>query len=196
MKTRNHKTWTVTAGIIICAAALLTTGCGSKKGVSDKQFRQNITERVSEISDYGLKLDSVKTENRLTSSKDCADLIWADITASNEHCTFTGHYQFHYTLYDSGWFLDLVDPLETEIIPKIPAEDFPQAIADSAVEEMGYTNYWLENRNENTDSITFKYGAYDTDGTEMVISMDYEFAPDSGWYQFTASSLSANVFGW
>ena len=196
MKTRNNKTWVAIAGLFICTGALFMAGCGTDKCVSDKQLRQDLSDRVSEISDYGLKVDSIKIENRLTSKKNCSDQIWVDISASNEHCDFTGNYETHYTLYDSGWFLDLVNPIETEIIPKIAAADFPQATADSAVEEMGYSNYWLENRNDNTDSIRFKYGAYDEDGTEMIISMDYEFEPDRGWYQYTSAAISANAFSW
>ncbi len=98
--------------------------------------------------------------------------------------------------FNSGWSLDGINILETGIIPKIPAEDFPQSEADRAVEEMGYSNYWLEDRREYTDRIDFEYGAYDANGTEMVVYMDYEFSPERGWYQFTSASLSANLSGW
>lgn len=194
MNTRNCKMNAVIAGIVICTAAFFSVGCGRKSGVSDKQIRQDIETEITDISTYGLKIDNIDTEKRQTSKNNGTDSLWADITASNEHCTYTVYCEMFYSLYNSGWFLDGINILETEIIPRVPAEEFPQSDADRAVEEMGYSNYWLEDRNEYTDRIDFKYGAYDADGTEMVVSMNYEFSPERGWYQFTSSSLSANLF--
>ena len=116
--------------------------------------------------------------------------------SSNKYCDFTGQYQLYYTLYDNGWYLDVATPIVSELTPKIAAEDFSQSIPDKAVEEMGYSNYWLEDRNDGSRNISFRYGAYEPDGTEMSVYITYEFSPDRGWYQFTSSALSANAYGW
>ena len=100
-----------------------------------------------------------------------------------------------YILYNDGWSFEMITPEDTEIIPKISPADFDQKIADRAVEEMGYSDYWLINRKETgVPGVTFEYGGYDEDGDEMVITLQYEFSPVRGWYQFTSAALSASFY--
>ena len=180
---------------IVCTVSFAVTGCGKASAVNDKQIRKDVEASLSDISANELKIDSVKVDKRQTSKEDHVDHIWADIAASNENCNYTASCELVYGLYNNGWILDSIDKTDSEIIPKISAEDFSQKIADDAVEEMGYTDCYLERRSERATAIDFTYRGYDEKNTEMVISMNYSFDPVRGWYQGSSAAFSANMFG-
>ena len=182
--------------VIVLTVAALCMGCGRSSGVSDKQLRLDIAENLDDISEYDLTIDSVKIKKRQTSREDRTDYIWADVSAHNDNCTYTVYCEIYYGLYNDGWHFDWIYAEDVEILPKEPAEEFDQEIVDNVVKEMGYSDFWLEDRTERSNIIYFEYGAYDEDGVEMTISIEYDFSPLTGWTLFTSAAIEAGAYDW
>lgn len=195
MKLGNLNMKAKTAGILIIMIALFIGACGRKPLVDSKQISQDVKENIEVINEYELTVDSVKIEKRRTQSENGTDDIWFNVSASNDHCEYTAYCEGFYSRYDNGWFMEGIKIIDSELTPKVSATDFPQSTADSEIEEMGYTNYKMKDRTDYDESISFTYNAY-KDGEEMIVSLNYEFTPQRGWYLFTSAGFPADSGWW
>lgn len=149
--------------IIAATFAAFLCGCGAKEK-SESEIRNSLPEDFLSVIVGGEKekmtIDRFTVNKRQTNEK--TDLVYCDLTMSNEHFELTALCQLQYNYYDKGgWTLDECRVYNGQFTLK-PKGEFAQKAAEDALRRKGFDNFELTNCSEDeyAEATTKEYKYY------------------------------------
>ena len=183
---KNRKTVVITAAILLvavisCGVVVLGQGQSKSPVKNEAEIRKDVIANDPHFEEYGVRLDSMTIEKRMTEEKYRSDHVWLHITASNEYTVYTASYEIIYSLYNEGWLLDNVLDLENgyrekRTVTSAEAEEFMKTVDCARFEFRNQISY------ESKKLMYFYYNIWDENDERKVYGIRYSFDPKNGWF--------------
>lgn len=180
--------------ILFIVLGLTICGCSSKGGVkTEKQIIDDINNSEY-LSKYDLGVEDIEISRRKTDKNNKTDSMNVWIQSKNDIMGYDMGFELNYTLYEEGWLLDSIKPINKEAwqyyATKTPSiEEVDEVIKERHPNAKSYEyNYCVDDIiNEITYNYTIieehPYVTYD-----ISYNIRYVFTPDESWYALLESS--------
>lgn len=204
MKKKNVFRSMLSVALSICMVCVLSA-CGSKtQEKSESQISEDVQAQDDYLNTYDLKLDSFSITKRQTNEEEKNDLVWCEISASNDIFSYSAEYKLTYVLYNDGWLLEECNRSSSTATPLSPppqTQEEAMALVMANWEQGDLSNV-SQSRISASSSLQeisdLEYAYYfrvswktrlGLDGIPVDYAVYYRFDFASGWYSEVDDSV-------
>lgn len=180
--------------ILFIVLGLAICGCSSNGGVkTEKQIIGDINNSEY-LSKYGLEVYDIEISRRKTDKNNKTDSMVTWIQSKNDIMEYSMGFELNYTLYEEGWLLDSINPLDKEAwqycATKTPSiEEVDEVIKERHPNAKSYE--YNDSEYDEINKITYNYSIIEEHPYvtyDISYNIRYVFTPDENWYALLESS--------